>query len=469
MQGMVTGMNSSTEYLVIGAGASGITAAKNLLQQGIPCHLIERGNDIGGNWYFGQPNSAVYRSLHMVSSKAFSAYTDFPMPAEYPTYVGQALALEYLRSYARHFNVYAHAEFGREVVRSQRCDDKGWEVTLDGGETRRYRGILVANGHLWKPRFPTYPGTFDGLAMHSSQYKSPEVFRGRRILVVGAGNSGCDIAVEASQNGTAAFHSTRRGYYFWPKFVFGVPLDQFYEVLLNLRIPLALRRIGGHALLRLYAQGSLPAAVLPRPTQKILSEHFTINSTLMYHLAHGDIDAKPDIKELRGKRVAFSDGTEEEIDVIVYATGYHLKHWPFLDDSYALDADGQINLFLNIFHPNFDDLFFVGLFQTSTGNWPIADYQSQLIARFLAALRDAPESAAGLQRLKAQKRPDVNGGIEWLGTDRHAIQVDHFAYRAELRKLIARLPPRPARAAAVRGIFGRRSESPEAVRSRAAE
>lgn len=427
-------------YCIIGGGAAGIATAKNLREHGIAFDLIEREDDIGGTWYYGKPCSAIYQSVHMISSREFSEYTDYPMPADYPTYARGDQALAYLRDYARRFGVYEHAQFNRTVLEVAPLAHGGaWRVELDGHDVRHYKGVFVCNGHLSKPQVPDYPGRFDGLQLHSALYKTPDVLKGKRVLVVGAGNSGCDIAVEAVHHASAVFHSTRRGYFYWPKFLFGIPADRWAEWPLKLRMPLWARRFFGERLLRLTTAGQPEDYGLPKPDHKLFEAHFIINSTLFYHLGHGDLVAKPDVVELKGDRVAFSDGSEERIDAIVYGTGFQLS-FPFLDQSYLQWDKMQPRLYLNMFdraHPN---LFFIGLFQTSTGNWPLMDYQAQLVARYLRARDAAPRKAARLDRMIGRDRSNWNGGIRFSDTQRHVIEVEHFAYRLQLKRLIRALP-----------------------------
>ncbi|HEM7895583.1 MULTISPECIES: flavin-containing monooxygenase [Burkholderia] len=444
----MTERNDGARYCIIGAGAAGITAAKNLLAAGIGFDVIEREDDVGGNWYYGRPSGAVYRSIHMISSKRFSEYTDFPIPDDYPTYARGDQALAYLRAYARRFGVYDRIEFGRSVLEiAPVAGGSGWRVELDRGEVRTYRGVIVCNGHLSHPQLPDYPGRFDGLQLHSSQYRTPEIFRDRRVLVVGAGNSGCDIAVEASHHARAVFHSTRRGYYYWPKFLFGIPADQWAEWPLRLRMPLWARRFFGERLLRLTTAGQPEDYGLRKPDHKLFESHFIINSTLFYHLGHGDLDARPDVRELKGDRVVFADGREEPVDVIVYATGYR-PGFPFIDQAHLQWRKQQPSLYLNMFDAQHRDLFFIGLFQTSTGNWPLMDYQAQLLARYLHARDAAPRKAAHIDRLIRRGKSDWSGGIAFHRTPRHVIEVEHFAYRLQLQRLIRGLPAVPGAAGA---------------------
>jgi cation diffusion facilitator CzcD-associated flavoprotein CzcO len=314
-----------------------------------------------------------------------------------------------------------------------------WDVTLDGGETRRYLGVVVANGHLVKPRLPDYPGKFDGLQLHSAQYKTPDVLTGKRVLVVGAGNSGCDIAVEAVHHASAVFHSTRRGYYYWPKFVFGMPVDKWAEQALKMRMPVWARRLFGGLAMRMHLAGKPEDYNLPKPDHKLFESHFIVNSTLFYHLGHGDLVAKRDVKELRGDEVVFADGATEKIDVIIYATGFELS-FPFIDQQHLAWKKSQPQLDMNMFDRQHKNLFFIGLFTTNTGNWPLMDYQSQLLGRYLNARSHAPQLAARMEQSVQRESAGTSGGVQFSKTARHAIEVEHFSYRLRLRRLAKALP-----------------------------
>ena len=430
----------SNRFCIIGAGAAGITAGKNLKQLAIPFDIIEKEDDIGGTWYFGKACSSIYKSVHMISSKEFSEYTDYPISKEMPTYMRADQALNYLRSYARDFGIDEYIEFNRSILNIEPVpNSKQWDVTLDNGETRRYQGVLVANGHLSKPFVPQYPGSFSGLQLHSAQYKTPDVLTDKRLLVIGAGNSGCDIAVEGIHHAKAVFHSTRRGYYYWPKFLFGIPADRWAEWPLKLRLPLWARRFFGLYILRMFTAGQPEEYGLPKPDHKLFESHFIINSTLLYHLGHGDIVAKRDVKRFDGNTVFFADDSKEEVDVIVYATGFQLS-FPFIEQKHLAWDKKQPNLYMNIFDRQHPNLFFIGLFQTSTGNWPLMDYQAQLVARYLKARQDAPGKTIKFEQLIQKDKRDNNGGIKFTDAERHSIEFEHFAYRSKLRKQINMFP-----------------------------
>ncbi len=432
----MTTSDSSSKYCIIGAGSSGIAAAKNLKQLGIAYDVFEREDGVGGNWYYGKPHSSVYRSTHLISSKPLTEYTDFPMPKEYPDYPSHAQILAYFHAYVKHFDLEQNIQFNTGVERVAPADD-GWDVTLSTGETRCYRGVIIANGHNWDPKFPVYPGHFDGVSLHSSDYKTIDVLREKRVLVVGAGNSGCDIAVEAAQNAAQTYQSARRGYHYVPKFLLGRPADQVGELSLKLRVPLPIRRAVDNVLIKLVA-GDPQKFGLPRPDHKLFETHPIINSQMLYYVGHGGIIPKPDIQELRGDRVLFTDGSEVAIDVIVYATGFKMS-FPFIDTSLLNWQHGHPSLYMNVFHPEYDNLFIIGLIQPDSGQWGLVDYQAQLVARFITCLQQNPNRAAWLRELKRRGQEDYGGGVKYKESTRHYVEIEHFSYRRKLQKLAAQM------------------------------
>jgi cation diffusion facilitator CzcD-associated flavoprotein CzcO len=449
---------SDEKFCIIGAGSSGLAAAKNFLAAGIPFDCLEREDDLGGNWNFGKPHSSVYASTHLISSKPLTEYTDFPMPEDWPQYPSHEQALEYFRSYARHFGLYEHIEFKTAV---QRCEPLpldpsgplrlagrageggnavragGWLVRLATGATRRYRGVVIANGHNWDPRWPEYAGEFTGEAIHSCQYKTADVLRGKRVLVVGGGNSGCDIAVEAAVHAKRALLSMRRAYPILPKFFRGRPIDQCGEFAFWLRLPLWARRVTG-ALISHLVLGPAWRTGVPRPDHRLFESHPIINSQIHHHVGHGNLELRPDIARLDGQRVRFVDGRDDEVDLIIYATGYRVTI-PFLDAQLLHWHDGAPRLYLNVFHPQRDDVFAIGLIQPASGQWGLVDYQAQLVARYIRGIDAGAPGASWLQRLKRTAQPDLGNGVNYVPSPRHALEVEYFSYRRRLKKLMAKL------------------------------
>ncbi|MEA2645325.1 MAG: hypothetical protein QOE92_408, partial [Chloroflexota bacterium] len=237
-------MSPLPSVCVVGAGSSGIAAAKALHQASIPFDCIEKSDTVGGNWVFGNRNgmSAAYRSLHINTSRERMEYSDFPMPREYPDFPHHTHIAQYFNDYVDHFGFRERIMFNRSVEHCRRLEDGTWEVELDGGELRRYDALMVANGHHWDPRWPEprFPGEFDGVEMHSHSYVDNRDLAGRNVVVLGMGNSAMDIACEASQVADRVFLAARRGAHIIPKYLRGKPLDQVGS--LSPRIPFEVRR-----------------------------------------------------------------------------------------------------------------------------------------------------------------------------------------------------------------------------------
>jgi hypothetical protein len=437
-------VDKTDQICVIGAGSSGLAAAKNLVEHGFTVEVLEREDDLGGNWNYDKPNARVYRSTHMISSKRCTEYCDFPMPREFPEFPHHTQVLNYLRSYAAHFRLEPLISYRTPVARLEPFEQgRCWDVTPEGGPTRRYAAVVIANGHNWSPKWPSYPGRFTGEVMHSAHYKTPDVLAGKRVLIVGAGNSGCDLAVEAAQNARQTFHSTRRGYHYIPKYLFGRPVDRIGDKLHRLRLPLAVRRAIIGIILKCLV-GSPHRCGLRRPDHKLFETHPIINSLLLYYVSHGDMTPKPDILRFQENQVHFEDGSCETIDFIVYATGYNIV-FPFIDRKFLNWQDGRPRLYLNVFHPHYDNLFVVGMIQPDSGQFGLIDWQARVVASFLTALENGSPAAEKLRQRKRQPEETFGSGIRYKDSSRHHLQVEHWSYRLALEKLVHELHPRTSR------------------------
>ena len=419
-------MDRSNSVAVIGAGPHGLSALKALLQLGIPADGFERAADLGGNWNFGAPTSRVYESTHLISSKPFTQFPDFPMPDAYPDYPSHRQVKQYFDRYAEHFGLRERISFNATVTRVAAVGDQ-WDVTVND-TTIRYGAVVVANGHNWHAKVPQYPGEFGGEVLHSADYKSAAQLRGKRVLVVGAGNTGCDIAVEAAQNSQATFHSTRRGYYYNPKFVFGKPSDQIADQLLAMRVPLAMRRLAFAATLRT-TMGKFESFGLQKPDHAFFETHPIVNQQLVYYVGHGDITPKPDIARFDTDGAVFTDGTRADVDLVVFATGY-LAVFPFLANPADLDAaDGRPRLAQQMASPTHPTLWLSGLIQPDSGQWAIAHWQAMAIAEFLRLYRSDPGRARELHaELNAHRDERFTGGAHYKDSTRHFYEIAHQDY-----------------------------------------
>jgi hypothetical protein len=425
------------KFCVIGAGSSGLTVAKNFLERGVPFECLEREPDIGGSWNIQNGRSSVYHSTRLISSKRLTEYADFAMPDSYPDHPSHRLVCDYLRNYADRFDLRRHIEFEVDVERVEPASDGGWNVTLGGGHVRRYRGVVIANGHNWNPRWPNYPGQFDGEIIHSSHYKSSAQLAGRHVLVVGGGNSGFDIAAESAQYALSTVHSLRRGYHILPRFYDGLPVDECGEWMLRWRLPLWFRRLAAARVARLTWE-ELGCGDLPRPDHQLFATHPVINSRWPLEVARGSIAVKPDVAKLCGSSIEFADGTTEQFDLIIYATGYEIS-FPFLEERYLNWCDERPRLCFNVFHPERDDLFVAGLIQSDSGQFGLVDCQAQLIAAYVAGLDRRAQPALHFRDFK-RRRPSATGKrIRYINSPRHLLEVEHYSYRRTLEKWIRRL------------------------------
>lgn len=427
---------------VIGAGSSGLAAARHFRDHGFETHVFERENDLGGNWNYGTPCSHVYRSTHTISSKPGTEFPDFSMPCDYPDYPHHTQILAYLCAYAKHFKLLEHIHFSTGIAQLEPVHENDartqWHVTFDNGDKKRFDLIVIANGHNWAPKWPEYPGKFSGQMLHSAEYRRPDIFTDHRVLVVGGGNSGCDIAVEAAQFADCTWHSTRRGYWYMPKYLLGRPTDQAGEQLLALGLPLWFRRLAATAMHRLLV-GRPEKTRLPRPDHRFFETHPVINTLLPYYIGQGDILLKPDITWFDGNKVHFTDQSAIEVDLIVFATGYLIR-FPFIDERHLNWHDGRPQLYLHIFHPVYDSLFAAGLIQPDSGQFGLVHWQMLVAARFAAAVRDGRDSADTFRRQKAGPHPDLSNGIRYQASTRHHLEVEHWHYRRLLQNCVRQFP-----------------------------
>ena len=422
-------------YCIIGAGPSGLAAAHAFQRAGIAFDVFERHHDVGGIWDMDNPGTPMYDSAHFISSRTQSAFDEFPMPADYPDYPSRARILDYLRAYADHDGTRGRIAFDTAVAHAAPLDG-GWDVQLASGEHRRYRGVVCAVGNNWTPVVASYPGRFDGEMYHSSRYKFAASLAGKRVLVVGGGNSGCDIACDAAVSARETLISFRRGYHFLPKHLFGVPTDAFFRS--GPHLPAWLAQPLLTLLLRILV-GDLRRYHLPAPDHKVLESHPIVNSQLLHYLSHGDVRAVPDVRALDGRRVTFVDGTSAEVDVIIFATGFQAAI-PCLDADVFSAERGASQLYLNVF-PDRAGLYVIGLFETDGSLFPVVSKQAALVASVITARRSGSERAAWFERQRTGPRPDLSGGIRYLASQRHAFYVQYDEYVHRLEQMLKRMAP----------------------------
>jgi dimethylaniline monooxygenase (N-oxide forming) len=412
---------------IVGAGAAGITMAKTLLERGVEFDCFERASELGGLWTEGRSDYAVsYRSLHLNSSKRQMEFRDYPFPASYPDFPSRAQVASYLGAYARRFGIDDHVELGREITDLAQTVDGRWAVRVDEDEPRTYDVVLLATGHHSIPALPADAGRgFAGDVMHSHDVRDAADFEGRRVLVVGFGNSAVDIACMVSNTAVRTFLSTRRGAHVVPKYLFGRPFDE-------LPAPMWPRRLrwGWYALATRLTVGPLSRYGLPAPDHRFGSAAVTISSDLLTRIGHGDVEPRPAVSEMRGASVTFADGQTDHVNTIIYCTGY-APSASFLERRGLGVSEGDYLLFEQIWDPRFSGLAHVGLVQPLGAFFPIFESQARILADWIEGEYVLPEPAVMWENAKRAHRRRQR---RYTASERHVLQIDEFDYRRRLKR-----------------------------------
>ncbi len=417
---------------IIGGGPTGIGIARELIQGGIELDLFEAESDFGGVWNADADCGRAYRSLHLISPKFNTQVADFPMPDDYPPFPNHRQMLAYIRSYAKAFGVYERANFNAAVEHLE-PEGEGWRLKTSAGHDEVYPLVIVCNGLQRVPRFPDpgYPGNFTGEVMHACAYKTAEQLANKRVLVIGGGNSGCDIAVDAVRTADSVLHSTRRGYYYQPKFIDGKPTPQWLMEIGNKFATKEETLAYIQEVFRLAGYDGTDYG-LPKPDYPLDGAHPVMNSLLLYHIGHGDILPKGDVAEFEGKTVRFADGSTAEVDLILYATGYR-RDFPFLDDSH-LEWKGEIpDLFLHSTPRNHDNILFMGFINAAGGLGDGLKTQGLYVLNYARALF---QKSPGLQRFLAAKKTDTPdlGQAYFIDSYRHQWEADLWKLLGHMRR-----------------------------------
>jgi dimethylaniline monooxygenase (N-oxide forming) len=375
--------------------------------------------------------SSAYASLRTNVSRPRMQYPSFPMPETYEDFPHHTEMAEYLDSYADAFGLREQIRFGVTVERLEPHPDGGWLVALDDGTALRARAAVVATGHDWCPRRPEHPGGFDGEVLHAHDYRTPEPFAGRRVLVVGAGQSAAEIAVELSRYASRTCLSIRSPVHVVPRRLAGAPYDA-RDTWPGNRLPWPLlNRLLARAVER--ELGPVPAA-WPVPDRRLLEELPTLSSELLPAVRSGAVVVRREVERLDGDRVRFAGGAEEEFDAIVYATGYRIS-LPFLAPELLQPRGRRLPLYRRIVPPGIDGLFLAGFVDAPSGLLPIVEAQGDWIAAALEGRLALPGAPA---MLRAIERSERRSRVRFPSEPADSIRCDPHAYRRLLRSDLRR-------------------------------
>ena len=363
-------IETTHKQLIIGAGFVGLGIAQALKEAEIEYDQVDASDQIGGNWYHG-----VYETAHIISSRKVTQFSNFPMPEDYPDFPSAENMLTYLHAFADHFQLHEQIQLNCKVTYVRPVENNLWEVTFANQEQHLYKGVIMCNGHHWCKRFPKFQGEFAGEIIHSKDYKNPDQLRGKRVLVIGAGNSACDIAAEAARVAKKSVLSMRESVWFIPKTFAGIPVADMVQGWM----PEWFQRLMTYGVIKL-TFGKHEQYGMSKPKHRIFEKHPTLNNEVPYYIKHGRIVAKPEVSKLEGSSVEFVDGSSEKFDLIVCATGYHVSY-PFLAAELQRVRGSVVECYGGSFLDDYKGLYYVGWGQARGGVGSLISAYGSIFAR----------------------------------------------------------------------------------------
>ncbi|XP_053726656.1 flavin-containing monooxygenase 5-like [Synchiropus splendidus] len=441
---------------VIGGGSSGLACVKCCLDEGLEPVCFESSDDIGGLWRFKEnpepDRASIYHSVIINTSKEMMCFSDYPIPAHFPNFMHNSLIMDYFRMYADHFQLIKHIRFNTKVLQVKQRSDFSrsgqWDVEIESQNGKKekhiFDAVMICTGHHCQPNLPLqdFPGidTFTGKYFHSRDYKTPEQWRNKKVVVIGIGNSGGDLAVELSRVTKQLYLSTRRGAWILNRVGDnGVPLDLNFNRVLNfarLWLPfgvfchLAEKRLNqrfDHGLYNL------------KPSHRVFSQHPTVNDELPNRVLSGTVQVKPNIRRFQGSNVEFDDGTVvEDVDLVVFATGYKFS-FPFLASNVVSVANNKASLYKYVFPPELEKstLAIIGLVQPLGAIMPISEIQARWATRVFKGCKKLPSVSDMLKDIQCKEQAMAS---RYVTSQRHTIQVDHVSYMDEIAREVGVRP-----------------------------
>jgi len=440
-------METKNMYAVIGAGPCGLAMVRCLKKKNIPFQGFEYHEDVGGIWNQANPLSTMYNSAHLISSKTMTQYDEFPFGDDVADFPSQKVLRQYFKDFAKNFNLYENIRFNSAIQKVTRNDDGTMNVSYKDTKTGEeisedYKGVIFATGLFNKgnENTPTWPGmeSFEGEFMHAANYRSNDTFADKDVLIVGCGNSAADIAVDAVHRANSVDMSVRRGYYFVPKYILGKPMDTVNGKVKQF-LPEKIKKAIDKRVLKAFA-GDPVKFGFPKPHYDIYESHPVINSLILHHIGHGDIDVVGDIEKFEGKTVHFKNGEKKEYDLVLTATGYHIK-FKFVDKELINWKNNCPDLHLNIFHPEFDNIMILGLIEATGIGWQGRYDQAELVSEYLLQKEKNPQKPS-LQKFEKERQAnemDLTNGMKYLKLDRMAYYVHKETYMDTVKEAIEKL------------------------------
>jgi cation diffusion facilitator CzcD-associated flavoprotein CzcO len=364
------------QVVIVGAGSAGLSTGAALKKEGIDPILLEKDDRIGGSW------SRRYERLHLHTIRRFSGLAHHPIPRTYPRYVPKDMFAAYLQEYAEVFQL--RVELNRPVKAVRPLDGGLWETVVGDGEPMRSRVVIFATGRYNEPVLPSWPGleSFSGRVVHSSRYSSGREFAGEAVLVVGIGNSGAEIAADlVEQRASRVVIAVRSSPPIMPRDLFGVmPVQLLGIALTPIPAPKLLDR--GGAVMRRIAIGDLGKYGLGKAKWGPFTARrpAVIDVGFLEKLKGLEVTIRPDVERLTATGAVFSDGSEEEFDAIVAATGFDSGLGKVIDVPGVVSANGK-PVFRSGRPTSHPGLYFIGFDETVRGVLFETNRDSKRLAR----------------------------------------------------------------------------------------
>jgi len=429
---------------VVGAGLSGLAAIGGLTRAGHEVKCFEEGSAIGGMWRYGNDNgrSAAYASLTANTSYRRMQFPSLPESDSMAEFPHHSELLAYLERYARSNDLLPHVTCESSVERA-RPEDSGWQVTVRGAKPEQFDALVVATGHYWDPEIPELPGRFDGTIVHVRDYRTPDRFAGRRVVVVGGGQSALDIATEISTTAERTILACRQRHHLLPRHVFGRPLDEL-DTPAALMVPLAMVRLVLRAQMWL-ARATPDPGDLPPARHRLFESRWpvVVSPAVQRALAQRAFECRPGISRLEGDRVGFADGSEAQSDAVVFATGYRIN-FPFLAEILGRGQGWQFPLYRRILSPHAEGLAFIGILEPGPGLLEIVERQAAWLGEALAGRLPIPGRERMWRTIDAGGEP--RSRRQFGATGPHTLLCNRHAYLRVLGRDMRRARARNATA-----------------------
>lgn len=415
-------------FAIIGAGAGGLCAAKYLTVQGIDVTIFEAGSSIGGLWVYNNDSgmSPAYKSLHINSEAKVSSFIDFPFPDDAPLYPNHIEMSRYFERYAAHFDLTRLVRFHSRIT-SVKPENGKFGITLETGATEIFDGVVVASGHQSVPRHPPQIEGYSGDYIHAHAYRVPTPYANKRVLVIGPGNSGVDIAADICSVTEQTVLSARSPVLIMPRMMFGVPnsrtLMKFERPFLPWKV-----RVWIRTTLTRFFHGRMEQWGFRTPKTRT---HPISHPTLISQIAWGRVTVKPGIASIEGKQIRFTDGSVDSFDAVIAATGYNTAI-PFLADdiSPVENETTHVALYNRVAHPLVPSLYFIGYFDVTGGsNIRMMDDQAEYIAALVTDAVKRPSENEMLSAIETERAWSVR---QFPDSPRYGLELDPRRYRKRL-------------------------------------